>query len=69
MFDAAWSWVECCDYIPAVLTGETRPDKIKRGRCAAGHKAMFNADWGGLPAKEFLAKLDPEARRAPRPAL
>jgi L-ribulokinase len=60
VFDAAWSWVECCDYIPAVLVGETRPDRILRGRCAAGHKAMFNADWGGLPAKDFLAKLDPK---------
>jgi len=60
VFDAAWSWVECCDYIPAVLTGETRPDKILRGRCSAGHKAMFNEKWGGLPSKEFLAKLDPK---------
>jgi len=58
-FDAAWSWVECCDYIPAVLTGEARPDKILRSRCAAGHKAMFNDAWGGLPSKEFLSKLDP----------
>jgi len=60
VFDAAWSWVECCDWIPAELAGETQPDKIKRGRCAAGHKALFNADWGGLPAKEFLSQLDPE---------
>jgi len=60
VFEAAWSWVECCDYIPAVLTGETRPDKILRGRCSAGHKAMFNEKWGGLPDKEFLAKLDPK---------
>jgi L-ribulokinase len=59
VFDAAYSWVECCDYIPAVLTGTNRPDKIKRSRCAAGHKAMFSNEWGGLPAKEFLAKLDP----------
>ena len=60
VFDAAESWVECCDWIRAVLTGETRPDVIKRSRCAAGHKAMFNDRWGGLPAKEFLTKLDPK---------
>ena len=60
VFDAAWSWVECCDYIPAVLTGDTRPEKILRGRCSAGHKAMFNDKWGGLPSHEFLAKLDPK---------
>jgi len=60
VFDAAYSWVECCDYIPAVLTGTEQPEAIKRSRCAAGHKAMFNDDWGGLPAKDFLAKLDPK---------
>jgi L-ribulokinase len=60
VFDAAYSWVECCDYIPAVLTGTEKPEVMKRSRCAAGHKAMFNADWGGLPAKDFLAKLDPK---------
>ena len=58
VFDAAYTWVECADYIPAVLTGTTKPELIKRCRCAAGHKAMFNKKWGGLPAKEFLAKLD-----------
>ncbi len=60
VFDAAYSWVECCDYIPAVLTDATKPDIIKRSRCAAGHKAMFNEQWGGLPARDFLAKLHPE---------
>jgi len=60
VFDAAWSWVECCDYVPAVLTGATGPESIKRSRCAAGHKAMFNEAWGGLPSKEFLSKLDPK---------
>ncbi len=60
VFDAAYSWVECCDYIPAVLTGTTQPDMIKRSRCAAGHKALFSEQWGGLPAKDFLAMLDPK---------
>jgi len=58
VFEAAWSWVECCDYIPAVLTGTTKPEAVKRSRCAAGHKAMFNDKWGGLPSRDFLAKLD-----------
>jgi len=60
VFDAAYSWVECCDYIPAFLTGATEPDGMKRSRCAAGHKAMFNNQWGGLPAKDFLARLHPK---------
>ncbi len=59
-FDAAASWVECCDYVPALLTGTEDPSVLKRSRCAAGHKAMFNDAWGGLPAADFLAKLDPK---------
>ena len=58
-FEAAYSWVEIADWIPAVLAGVTDPLKIKRGVCAAGHKAMYADDWGGLPDKEFLAALDP----------
>jgi L-ribulokinase len=60
VFDAAYSWVECCDYIPAILTGTEKPGRIKPSRCAAGHKAMFNDQWGGLPSKEFLSNLDPK---------
>lgn len=59
VFDAAYSFVEHCDWIPAVLAGNTDPLTLKRGICAAGHKAMFSSEWGGLPDKEFLAKLDP----------
>ena len=56
---AAYSWVEVCDWIPAVLTGTTDPKVLKRSRCAAGHKAMGHPEWGGLPSEEFLTKLDP----------
>jgi L-ribulokinase len=54
----AFSWVEHCDWIPAVLTGETDPLKIKRSRCAAGHKAMWHEDFDGLPDEKFLTGLD-----------
>ncbi len=59
VFEAAFSFVEHCDWIPAVLTGNTDPLTLKRSICAAGHKAMFSSEWGGLPDKEFLARLDP----------
>lgn len=56
---AAFSWVEHCDWIPAVLTGQTDPLKIKRSRTAAGHKAMWHASWDGLPSEAFLVQVDP----------
>ena len=59
VFAAAYSWVELADYIPAVLSGVSRAEDIVRCVCAAGHKAMFSDTWGGLPSKEFLARLDP----------
>jgi L-ribulokinase len=55
----AWSWVEHCDWIPALLTGNTDPLLLKRSRCAAGHKAMWHPDFKGLPDEKFLVKLDP----------
>jgi L-ribulokinase len=55
----AFSWVEHCDWIPALLTGHTDPLTIKRSRCAAGHKAMWHEDFNGLPEEKFLTKLDP----------
>ena len=57
--EKAWSWVEHCDWIPALLVGETDPLKLKRSRCAAGHKAMWHESFDGLPKEEFLVKLDP----------
>jgi L-ribulokinase len=59
VFNAAHSWVELADYVPAALTGTEHPDKFVAGVCAAGHKAMWNAKWGGYPDEEFLSELDP----------
>ena len=57
--EAAFSWVEHCDWIPALLTGETSPLRMKRSRCAAGHKAMWHESFGGLPSDSFLTTVDP----------
>jgi L-ribulokinase len=59
VFEAAETWVEIADWIPAVLTGNTAGGDLVAGICAAGHKAMYNHDWGGYPDAEFLSQLDP----------
>jgi len=56
---AAFSWVEHCDWIPALLCGNTDPLTLKRSRCAAGHKAMWHPSFGGLPSEEFFVRLGP----------
>jgi L-ribulokinase len=60
VFNAAHSWIELSDFVPAELTGTLAPDKFIAGVCAAGHKAMWNANWNGYPDKEFLSQLDPK---------
>src|SRR3954468_4809610 len=57
--EAAVTVVEHCDWIPAVLTGTTDLARLKRSRCAAGHKALWHAEFGGYPSDAFLAQLDP----------
>lgn len=57
--NAAYSIVEHCDWMPALLTGITKPEQMYRSRCASGHKAMWLEEWGGLPSEEFLTALDP----------
>jgi len=71
VFGAAYAWVELADFIPAFLTDHFDPHTLPRSVCAAGHKAMYHDQWGGLPSKRFLSRLDPELavlrdRYAPR---
>lgn len=57
--EVAYSIIEHCDWMPALLTGNLKPDEVKRSRCAAGHKGMWASAWGGYPSQEFLSALDP----------
>ncbi len=60
VFNAAHSWIELSDFVPAALTGTEHPSRFVAGVCAAGHKAMWNAKWGGYPDAIFLSKLNPK---------
>lgn len=60
---AAASWVELADFIPAFITGRADPKTCARGICAAGHKAMYSESWGGLPSAEFLDAIEPGLSR------
>jgi len=53
------SWVEHCDWIPFLLTGGKHVSDMKRSVCSAGHKALWAADFDGLPPEKFFSSLDP----------
>ena len=53
--EKAYSFVEHCDWITALLAGA----EVKNSRCAAGHKALWHASWGGLPPESFFNAVDP----------
>lgn len=60
VFDAAASWVELADFVPAWITGNQAPHRIARCICAAGHKCLFGEEWGGFPPERFYRKLHPK---------
>ncbi|WP_026016622.1 ribulokinase [Catenovulum agarivorans] len=57
--NAAYSWVEHCDWMSALITGTTHPSVFRASRCAAGHKQMWHESWGGYPPNEFFTSIDP----------
>ena len=58
--EKAYSLVEHCEWLPAVLTGVKDVHELVRSRCAEGHKAMWHENWGGLPPEEFLVGIEPK---------
>lgn len=60
VFAAAYSWLDFPDFIPVVLGNINDLAQVKAGICAAGHKSLYCAEWGGLPADDFLRSLAPE---------
>ncbi|WP_442794850.1 ribulokinase [Pelobium manganitolerans] len=54
-----YTWVEQCDWLPFLLTGGKNAKDIMASRCAAGHKALWAEEFGGLPPEEFFTSLDP----------
>ena len=57
--EKAYSIIEYCEWLPALLTGVTSVKDVIRSRCAHGHKALWHESWGGLPSEAFLTTLDP----------
>jgi L-ribulokinase len=53
------SFVEHCDWIPFLLTGENDIRQMKRSVCAAGHKALWSKEFEGLPPDDFFSSIDP----------
>ena len=57
--EKAYSIIEYCEWLPALITGVTSVKDVIRSRCAHGHKALWHESWGGLPSEDFLTTLDP----------
>lgn len=54
----AYMWVEHADWMPSLLSGRTKPDSLYHCCCAAGHKALWHSEFGGLPAEEAFDSID-----------
>ncbi len=54
---SAVNWIEECEWITAVLAGAG--GRFQRAATPAGHKALWHSAFGGLPARDFLASMDP----------
>ena len=57
----AVSFLEHCDWMTFLLSGQKDIKAVKRSRCAMGHKAMWHGSFdNGYPSENFFNKLDPK---------
>jgi L-ribulokinase len=63
MEDAAFSFLEHCEWLPALLTGNRDVRAIKRCRCSMGLRALWHPEFGGYPPREFFEAIDPRLPR------
>ncbi|MDR2103216.1 MAG: ribulokinase [Treponema sp.] len=56
---AAYSFLEHCEWMSALLTGNRDIFSIKRSRCPMGHKGLWHPEFGGYPPKEYFERIDP----------
>ncbi len=57
--DSAFTMLELCDWLPAMLTGCHDINDVKMSHCCAAQKLLWNKDWGGFPPEEFFESIDP----------
>jgi L-ribulokinase len=59
----AASFLEHCEWIPALLGGIRNLGEVKRSRCTAGHKGLwhpsFGSGSGAYPPRSFFEAIDP----------
>ncbi len=67
VYNATANWVEHCDWIPFLLTGGQQHDQIKRGSCAAGHKALWSNELSHLEVLGFMQKIEPKLKKFVQP--
>ena len=60
---AAYTALECCDFLAATLTGCHDLDALRPGHCCIGAKWMWAEEWGGYPPASFFDELDPRLNR------
>ncbi|MEO1657698.1 MAG: ribulokinase [Pseudomonadota bacterium] len=57
--DAAATWAELSDLVPAWLCGESSVQRLARNICAAAHKSGYSVSGNGYPPRDFFYDVEP----------